>query len=59
MAKGDDWPFVVCTFVGVGALLGGFATAWDAGREYGRRELLKQLQEKNLISQPKENPHER
>lgn len=45
--KGEGLIFAVCAFVGVGALIGGFIAAWEAGYNYRRREEMREKEEGN------------
>lgn len=40
----DGFIMVGMVVAGVGAILGGFMAAWDAGRENGRRKQIKVAQ---------------
>lgn len=43
----DDTAFLIATFVGLGAIIGAGITLWEKGREYGMREMLKKMEEKD------------
>lgn len=41
--------FIGTAIVMVGGIIGGFITAYESGKEYGKRDLMKSLKEKNRL----------
>lgn len=60
MAHRDGWAWVAFVAGGIVTWIGSVIAAHEAGQEYGKRELIKQLREKDLLKpQQKENTHDR